>query len=563
MSAMEREPSVTIEHWRNVYSVAADHPTPEELCSQLDRMVEREVADACKLWLTPLLDQPDDSLWLIKEVQVDLAVDIGRIAAKQAGSVWGERLAMEIQHVLKGGARVDSVIRFDDSTAYVAQWARDMAAGYAWEKWYYADFQSLRSLPQSAAIVEGIIREPDQAKHIVHLLHQHRALNAVLESLTSADAKRLYEAAIWGSSLPSRTGDPGRWTARLLALWNGIALSGDGNLWRDALRLYATAFAEWPDHCESDTSGLRVAIDGVLQLRRVLARIHSPALEAFFLQAAVAQQREAAEEILAACDLSAESLVIDFVRRASSGDSMWAGFAASVISPAPSNRNPDEAFVSEFGGIFLLGSAWRNLRIAEAVHIAAKGCEEPERAEALLRLLLAARCMGRARASMAVGDAAITLFADAGSNMPSAEAVEILTSADADAALRLVEEAILEGGASPDDPWVEEHIDYFSLAKIVPELQLDTNHDSPWSRIAAAVLRNFARRLPRFAQSSPEYLFQNFLAGTSSVHSTPGRIEVRLPQSPLGVVLRIAGAYGTLLLPWQEGVEICLLAPMD
>jgi hypothetical protein len=39
------------------------------------------------------------------------------------------------------------------------------------------------------------------------------------------------------------------------------------------------------------------------------------------------------------------------------------------------------------------------------------------------------------------------------------------------------------------------------------------------------------------------------------------RIEVRLAQSPLSVVLRIAGMYQNLVLPWREGVEICLLAP--
>jgi hypothetical protein len=560
---MERVPSVTIEHWRNVYSVPPDHPLPEELCSRLDRMVEREVAEACQRWLAPLLDQPDDSYWLIKEVQIDLSVDIERVVAQQAGTVWGEQLGMEIQRVLEGGARGDCVIRFDDSTAYIAQWARDMAAGCAWEKWYYADFHSLRSLPQSAAIAEGIIREPDQAKRIVHLLHEQRALNAVLDSLTSADAKRFYEAAIWGSSLPFQAGDPGRWTARLLALWNGITLSGDGNLWRDALRLYATAFAEWPDHCESDASGLRVAISGVLQLRRALAHIHSPQMTAHFLQAAAAERRDVAEEILAACGASAEFSVIDFVRCASSGDPEWAGFAAEVIGSAQTNGNSNEAFVSELGGIFLLGSAWRNLHIAEAVRIASKSCEEPERAEASLRLLLAARCMGRARASLAAGDAAVTLFAGADSKMPLHELAETLTMADAGAALRLVEDRILESGGSPDDPWVEEHIDYFGVANIFPELQVDTDRDSSWSRIAAAVLRNFARRLPRFAHSSPEYLFHNFLAGTCFVRSATGRIEVRLPQSPLAVVLHIAGAYGTLSLPWKEGVEICLLTPTD
>jgi hypothetical protein len=308
---------------------------------------------------------------------------------------------------------------------------------------------------------------------------------------------------------------------------------------------------------------LRCAVDGMLELRRVLTAFGSSELSAQFLQAVVAGQREAACEILQACGVSADAGVIDFVGRAAGGDPSWTGFAAAVIGSSGAAGGWDASFASELGGVFLLGSAWCDLRIADALRAAAQSCEEPARAEAALRLLLAVRCMGSARLSLAIGDAAVHLFANADGKMPLSELAAILASADAHAALQAVTGTMLERGDIEDDGWVAEHLDYFVLCNVFEELRLDEDRELAWSRIGAAVLRNFARRLPRFAESSPEYLFRNFLAGTSSVRMVEGRIEVRLSQSPLAVVLRIAGAYTTLSLPWREGVEICLLASAE
>ncbi len=558
---MEREPTVTIERWRNVYSVAADFPAPEELRLRLDRMVEREVVDACRRRLAPLLDASDPSVWLIREIHVDLAVDAGENVAQQAGAAWGEQLALEVSRVLGGATGGGSVVRFANRAAYVAQWARDMAAGCAWEQWYYAEFASLRSLAQSAAIVEGILREPGEAKPILRLLHGWRSLEAVLAALTPADARRLYEGLLPRSLL--RAAEPGRWASRLLALWNAVALSTSGDTGRDALRLYAAAQAEWAEPAESDAAGLRFAIDGLLELRRMVSALHSSKMAGRFLQAAVAQQYEEAREILRACGIAADESAIEFVNRTSGGDLTWANFAAAVVRPsAAAEAYRDESFLSELGGVFLLGTAFRDLGISDAMRSAAQSCEEPQRAEAALRHLLAVRCVGKARASLAIGDAAMLLFSNADGKTPLSEMAEMLAAADEAAAMRVVAETMqARGDEDPAEGALDEHLDYFEIGRVFPELELDAERERAWSRMAAAVLRNFARRLPGFGRSSPEYLFQNFLAGTSSVRRAAGRIEVRLPQSPLVVVLRMAGAYRTLTLPWREGVEICLLAP--
>lgn len=559
---MNNESTVTIERWHNAYCVAADHPAPEELRSRLDRLVASEVVDACRRRLGALLDESDPSVWLIRAIQVDLALDASPFVAQQAGGAWGEQLAIRVQRVLDGGPGDGPVIRFADRVAYLAQWARDMAAGCAWEKWYYAEFDSLRSLPQSAAIAEGMVREPKNAQRILLSLHAQRGLEAVLDVLTNADVKRIY-----ASALPRTQGfasASGRWITRLLTLWNGIALSMSGNTSRDALRLLVAAKTEWPGH-DDDLSGLRYAIDGLLELRRVLSAFASPELALRFLQAAVAHKYEAAQQILAACHLVVDDDLLGFVSSASGGDQTWVGLASSVVGPSnSSDASREESFLCELGGIFLLGPAFIDLNVDEALRDAAQSCEEPLRVEQVLRHHLALRCMGWPRASLAISDPAIALFAHAQRNPSLSEMADTLESADVGAALRIVAERMMEhAGEGPEDGSLDEHLDYFAVGRVFPELQLDADRDVAWSRIGAAVLRNFARRLPGFGRSSPEYLFQNFLAGTSSVRVGTSRIEVRLAQSPLVVVLRIAGSYRLLTLPWHEGVEICLLAPAE
>ena len=105
---------------------------------------------------------------------------------------------------------------------------------------------------------------------------------------------------------------------------------------------------------------------------------------------------------------------------------------------------------------------------------------------------------------------------------------------------------------------------YFSLAGLRPEAQVHTGLDLTWSLMARAALRHFARRLPGFESSSPEHLYQNFLAGVSTVRTALDRIEVRLPHSPLAVILRLSGVWDqTYTLPWLHGVEICLQPPVE
>jgi hypothetical protein len=328
--------------------------------------------------------------------------------------------------------------------------------------------------------------------------------------------------------------------------------------------LLAAARAEWPGE---DASALPRVINALLNLRAALRRFASAEMAHRWLAALTLGERFQAETAAQAEVLSqAEALVSpemrEFVAEVSGGDPAWAGFAAQIIAPVTEVvPAAGDSFLSELAGVFLLGPVFERLDIRSAVAAAARGCQRPARAESLLLFLLAVRCLGRGRAALAIGDPAPRLFAGLDFAPTLSEMAETLAAADSVAAFDMLRENLSEDELLTTD---DSGLEYFAIEEIFPALgAMDGIAALHWSRIARAILRQFARQLIGFAQSSPEYIFQNFLAGTGTIHSFAERIEVRLGASPLEVVLRISGAYRNYSPGWHRGVEIWLRAPSD
>jgi hypothetical protein len=79
----------------------------------------------------------------------------------------------------------------------------------------------------------------------------------------------------------------------------------------------------------------------------------------------------------------------------------------------------------------------------------------------------------------------------------------------------------------------------------------DPAPDEPARSFAHDVLRGFARRLPGFVDSSPEYLYDNFLDFEATVEETGTRRICRMGHPPLGALLLFTGALrGRIAVPW-------------
>ena len=139
------------------YLLSENYPSPAAVRSRLDSLMEREVPSTCASSLGPLCPGSDPSVWFIRRLDVNLAVDADSENAQIARAWSQERV---LQRILSNGDAGEEVLRFSGRAAYLAQFLRDLADGVAWSKWYYAGFNGLRTLPANGALREAMCREP-------------------------------------------------------------------------------------------------------------------------------------------------------------------------------------------------------------------------------------------------------------------------------------------------------------------------------------------------------------------------------------------------------------------
>jgi hypothetical protein len=681
------ESRLTVGRWASTYVVARDHPDAEGLRRRLDDLVQTHVGAVCGQWLTYVADPADPSVWRIRTLNADLSLDAGFASADVVARKWGEHLATRVHHVLERPDDGDTVLRFSNRAAYLAQLVIDLAAGRAWDKWYYDEFQSLRGLTTSAAIREAMVGEQGLAASVVtHIDALHRT-EEVLLALTVYDASRIYDACVGPATNQSSSVQQREWAGRLLESWNEDLrrwATGEENRAHDALRLLARIAGRFPG-AESNEN-MHSSLNLLLDLRQALSSIRSPRVLDQIIRSA------ASGSLGQSVKLALEHGVIDpqkplsFLAQIAEGDDHWATQAAAVLLgdqlrevTLVSQGNLDgDASASPFGGIFLLGPSFNEIDLHRLTLAATASCEDPASMAAILRHLVALQCLGRARADEAAADAAMRLFSGfRGRSLPAelqelgtakldlvsaqqllrnvlrkshrydgrcllAETVQIPSSAfhalivrdviqdewlygavlsgellNLNKAISEAVAAILETAArAPEVLLVLENVDmsenevaspvgaipivrcnredpafcdeladklntsraqvtrslrlsrsdleYFFLLNRWPDAVSNPALDLTLTLIARSILKHFARRILGFELSSPEHLYQNVLSGMSEITSSKEKIEVRLPRSPLSVVLRLCGLQNQIYrLPWLEGRELCLLPPAD
>ena len=679
------EGRLTVGRWTNTYLLPAGHPSPENLSDRLDRCVSHQLPEFWGNLLDPLLSAADDSVWRIRELHLDFWVDPAFHSDDAIATTWAAQAALQLRAILREGSRSDSILHFENPTAYLVQFVLDLAAGRAWGKWYYDEFDSLRSLTTSRAIAEALLREPDQALPVILRLDRAQRLEEILQALTDIDTGKVYEAC-FATAASAISSDEDRWVGRILELWNEKPLCPSAESWsrpRNVLRLLGRSIARFPDSAGSPA--LKRALDGLIELHCVLAAL-SPSTALDHIVASLAKQDlSGAVEAAWRAGASNPGPGLEFFLRIVAGDAHWGMQAAAVIlsdkfqgiSAATGTVSQGETLLTPCGGAFLLGSSLLELDVHGIAVAATEQCEERDRAASLFRHLLAMKCLGRGRASDSGRDAALRLLSglqgmdplanvdeldasppnlDRTQSMlvrnlaiedrcdgrcllaepvtPSHSPAEVLlirdllnnqwvylagSSGDGETedvirkGVTLISEAtgsqpailLLGGrfGALEDSAalvsqagrvvavdsietfsWeglatelcakpgqlaraarpASQDLAYFSLAGLRQELEMDAGLDLTWTLVARAALRHLARRLYGFDSSSPQYLYENFLSGVSTVRMTTGRIEVQLPAGPLAIILRMSGVWDqTYTLPWLPGTEICLRPPVE
>ncbi len=172
----------------NRYLVPAEHQEPEDVRSFCESAIAARLPESLAAALRPALPADDSSLWFIRRLEVDFAVNT-ELNFSTLSDIWAKEIATGLADALhKGGAEI---LRFPDRAAYLAHFLLDLAEGSAWNKWYYAPFDGLRMLTVSAALRTSICDSPETGLQALEYLQDP---GAVVRKISAADTARILAA---------------------------------------------------------------------------------------------------------------------------------------------------------------------------------------------------------------------------------------------------------------------------------------------------------------------------------------------------------------------------------
>ena len=515
--------SLTIDRLRSTYVVPRDHPAPEDVRRELDELARKYVADSCGRALKTRFDPRDPSVWLIDKISLDLLMDLNAAEPDEVAGFWAGKIAESVARTIASGEDGERVMRFANRAEYLAYFLRDLAAGTAWNKWHYRQFESLRSLPAGAAIREAVFREPELAEPVLlHLVRTNR-FAGVTKSISEKDKGILLRLCSPEVTAPSQ-----KCFQTACAMWITLPVGAT-----DALDLYLKVRSEFPELAAAEVHGAAQYLTIVTQWAQssqwgeILADITAGRVPQEW-QSPDAQERETTQYLISLATKdpvwpSRLAEVAAFVSRKEIN---------STEKPTATSAKTDLRFSSPMGGVFLLLPTL----IANRALLAAYGGVE----DAILRYLLLGasvqQSLGEFRDDKALAVAAgLTDPPESFLKQAASKTTFDLSSVD----------LLPEDAAGAHTCW--------------PEIDLEPALRAEVARAAAVLLRSFARALPGLGRTSFDYLWKNILSGEAAITLLPGRILVELAPRPLEIVLRMAGLRDLCFTPpWMPDTEILI-----
>jgi hypothetical protein len=423
---------LSIQRLNATYLVPRELPDAGAARSRLDQAMRLRLAAMCSRLLAQVLDETDTSVWLIRRLDLELALDVGGTDEDLLTHVWASRIAASLARAIARGPDGQSVMRFPDRAAYLAHFLRDMGDGCAWEKWYYDSLDTLRSLPPSAAMSEALLREgAEQTQNTLLHLARRGWLEQALSVMTERDVLRVYETLSGTHAAAGSEDEERKIVNALLAVWHTALVrtgaSGIANA-HNALRLYLAL------RLKSTNTGSRgslpVAIAHLLGFAEILRRINQPEeLLSSLMRGKLGEAFEQAR--VSGVTLYLESL--PFIQRIAAGNETWLTQLAQTLSAHVSAALPNEKETrprilnSSCCGLFLLVPAMLDLNLHRLIEAAPYPDSEEMDKERALRYLLFLKTV-RARSTDAAYDF-VPRFLAGFDELPSFDALQDLSRA--------------------------------------------------------------------------------------------------------------------------------------
>lgn len=366
-----------IGRFRSEYLVPAAHPDPHRLQRRLDAMFETRLPEVLQASLSSWFSGSDESVWLIRRLEVPVIVNTGW-SPDQSAHRFAREVASVLAQAVSGGG--EDVLRFPNQAAYLTQFLADLAAGHAQSAWYYEAFRGLSALPLSSALRTAICEEPHTGLAALISLPA-RAEAQVLAALTSQDAGRIFDHLPGASSTEQPTAEFDRlWTAWLDL---GVDISSTDRVPSETLRLYLQVCRVQPD---SGSASLKAMARALLRMAHRLGA--APEDERLFTALA-------AKDTAALVAMAGGSKVLLPLLRVAPGRVQAAGRALQTRRSRADISDVHRS--TAFGGLFLLLPMLDALPIDEATR------DWPDlrgsRAADVVRFLILIKCFGRRRAS--------------------------------------------------------------------------------------------------------------------------------------------------------------------
>ena len=529
MSRSVNDSRLQVARFNAIYFIARDHPAPERLKRKLDETIQKDLADALSTTMFHSFSSTDESVWLVRSLDVNLDINAGWNRETLANS-WANEIQRSLTMNLRSDADSQTVIRFSSRAAYLAAFLNDLANSNAWGKWYYQSFEGLSLLPLSASLRTAICDDANEGlRALLHL--DNYQLNAVLRALSSRDAQRLLEQL---TELGDETSDEGSCLRVLLNICREARTDQLETL-EERNHILGLCLAACRTQVELMSRTLSRVAASLVRLRSLLE--NADADERNRLVAA-ATSKDVTTLYRYAGPVDAEMLVPLTRCPADQVHELALLLLKRRAEVAPASETTGPRY-TQFGGVFLL------LPILDAMPIdeATEGWPTLSEATAatIVRFVVVMHCCGRTRAPMFFADALMRDLMNIPPTLSSEKLIEWqkeVTPQHLRSFNRVLDQWF--GATTEDDVKrrIAKNAGYLSLGSTF-------RFSRPFARSMRAtaqhLLRNFARKLPGFSTSGPAYIYSNFLHFSATLEDEPTRRVVTVGRPPLNLILNMSG----------------------
>lgn len=506
---------LTISNFHTDYYVPEGTSDRLLLQKRMDRLVQQRLeTDLAGRFES--LPGDEDAVYRIRHLSLDLWIGAPNALEQEITGSWSKLLLRAVVHALLYGAPGD-VVRFDDHAHFVASFLADLSDGRAWSRWLYDEYLPLRDLPAGQVVAHLLAPRPVLIVPVAARLERQGRLEALIQDLQPADLRLIWERGLGFTTSPSAipVDSPGDLS------FDTVLERGDGPAEaRNRLRLYLAAVFQRPE-LANDTrlAGLCVHL---ARLYRVYTLAPAPALWSALKRKEIDGPSALSAVLSGLPDSLREWLSVSLASK--KGRDYLAHLAALVI---PETRPREDTKTGGGKRLHRVATSFAGLSLLLPV-IRALGLYEKIGPAGLYRLLLAV--VEKKVRPLALGDAAPALF----SGLPDYQKEQARS-----ALIEWPDPTLLWDGFVPD-----------------PGTQ------TPEEILAHGLLFRFAKGLRGFEQSSPAYLFNQFIFQPGHVHWNDETVAVHFSRLPLGILLSMAGRTGDQgTIPWLDNRRLELHLP--